>query len=117
MTNQRYKLDMQVDLGHGPTLQNPVMTASSKLGNDRYGTSLPKLDLEIWPEGSARRWPAGGGCRKRHGYGRGDCVVASIRCSWLGLGFVSKNHYPRFTGVPFHHFRKPLTRPRSVDWG
>ena len=45
MTNQRYKLDMQADLGREPTLQNPVITASGTLGNDGYGASLPKLDL------------------------------------------------------------------------
>lgn len=28
MTNQRYKLDMRVDLVREPILQNPVMTAS-----------------------------------------------------------------------------------------
>ena len=28
-----------------------------------------------------------------------------------------QNHYPRFRGVPFCFFRRPLTRARSVDWG
>ena len=32
-------------------------------------------------------------------------------------GFPYKNHYPRFTGAPFHHFRKPLIPTPSVDSG
>ena len=30
----------------------------------------------------------------------GDCVVASIGCSFSGTGFLLQNHYPRFRGAP-----------------
>ena len=36
----------------------------------------------------SRHWPPGGGRRRRFGSGRGGCVVASIGCSWFGVGFV-----------------------------
>ena len=40
-----------------------------------------------------------------------------IGCSCFGLGFVSKNHYPRFRGAPFGYFRTLTRRPPSVDSG
>ena len=67
--------------------------------------------------GSARHWPPGGGRRRRHGYGRGGCVVASIGCSFSGVGFLFQTHYPRFRGAPFRPFRIPLTPTPSVDSG
>ncbi len=38
----------------------------------------------------------------------------SVGCSWFWLGFVSKNHYPRFTGAPPHPFTTP--RYSSFRW-
>ena len=48
-----------------------------------------------WREASARHWPPGDGRRRRLGCGRGGYVVASIGCSFSGVGFLFQNHYPR----------------------
>ena len=45
MTKKKDKPNMQVDLGRGLILQNPVMTASGTLGRDGYGAGLPETDL------------------------------------------------------------------------
>ena len=45
------------------------------------------------------------------------CVVASIGCSFSGVGFLFQNHYPRSTGVPSCRFRTLTRRPPSVDSG
>ena len=44
-------------------------------------------------------------------------MVASIGCSFSGVGFLFQNHYPRFRGAPFGHFRTLTRRPPSVDSG
>ena len=44
-------------------------------------------------------------------------VVASIRCSFSGVGFLFQNHYPRSTGAPFYRFRTLTRRPPSVNSG
>ena len=49
--------------------------------------------------------------------GRGGCVVASFGCSFSGVGFPFKNHYPRFRGAPFHAIGTPLIYTPSVDSG
>ena len=43
--------------------------------------------------------------------------TVAIGCSLFPSGFLFQNHYPRFRGAPSSPFRRPLTRPRSVDWG
>ena len=47
----------------------------------------------------------------------GDCVVASIGCSFSGTGLLLQNHYPRFRGAPSCRFRMLTRRPPSVDSG
>ena len=47
----------------------------------------------------------------------GGCVVASIGCSFSGVGFLLQNHYPRSTGAPSCRFRTLTRRPPSVDSG
>ena len=37
----------------------------------------------------------------------GGCVVASIGCSFSGVGFLLENHYPRFRGAPSCRFMSP----------
>ena len=67
--------------------------------------------------GAGRHCPPGGDRRRRLGCGRGGCVVASIGCSFSGVGLPLQNHYPRFRGAPSCRFRT-LTRPTpSVDSG
>ena len=44
-------------------------------------------------------------------------VVASIRCSFSGVGFLFQNHYPRSTGAPSYRFRTLTRRPPSVNSG
>ena len=44
-------------------------------------------------------------------------VVASIGCSFSGVGFLFQNHYPRSTGAPSYRFRTPTRRPPSVNSG
>ena len=39
------------------------------------------------------------------------------RCSFFGVGFPIKNHYPRFKGAPFHAISRPPTPTPSVDSG
>ena len=43
--------------------------------------------------------------------------TVAIGCSLFPGSFLFQNHYPRFRGAPSCRFRRPLTRPRSVDWG
>ena len=69
------------------------------------------------PEALARRWLPDGDRRRRSVCGRDDYVVASKRCSFSGVGFVMKNHYPRFRGALFHACRTPLIPTPSVDSG
>ena len=38
-------------------------------------------------------------------------------CSFSGTGLLLQNHYPRFRGAPFGHFRTLTRRPPSVDSG
>ena len=38
-------------------------------------------------------------------------------CSFSGTGLLLQNHYPRFRGAPFRHFRTLTRRPPSVDSG
>ena len=66
------------------------------------GSSSPAL--------ATRRWSSNAGC------GRGGCVVASIGCSFSGVGLLFQNH-PRFTGAPSCRFRTLTRRPPSVDSG
>ena len=47
----------------------------------------------------------------------GVCVVASVGCSFSGVGFLLQNHYPRSTGAPSCRFRTLTRRPPSVDSG
>ena len=44
-------------------------------------------------------------------------VVASIRCSFSGVGFLFQNPYPRSTGAPSYRFRTLTRRPPSVNSG
>ena len=53
----------------------------------------------------------------RFGCGRGAQVVASKRCSFSGVGFPIKNHYPRFRGAPSYPFSTSLFPTPSVDSG
>ena len=43
--------------------------------------------------------------------------TVAIGCSLFLAGFLFKNHYPRFTGAPFHPFSKPPLPAPSVDSG
>ena len=69
------------------------------------------------PEALARRWLPDGDRRRRSVCGRDNYVVASNRCSFSGVGFVMKNHYPRFRGAPFRALSTPLVPTPSVDLG
>ena len=67
-----------------------------------------------WPERSVpalatRRWSF-----KETRMQSGDCVVASIGCSFSGVGFVFQNHYPRLRGAPLRPFWRPHIPP--VRW-
>ena len=44
-------------------------------------------------------------------------MVGSVGCSWFWLGFVSKNHYPRFTGAPPHPLHDALHTPSFGGFG
>ena len=43
--------------------------------------------------------------------------TVAIGCSLFLVGFLIKNHYPRFTGAPFQPFSKPPLPTSSVDSG
>ena len=44
-------------------------------------------------------------------------MVASIGCSFSGVGFLFQNHYPRFTGAPSCRFRTLTRRPSFGGFG
>ena len=44
-------------------------------------------------------------------------MVTSIGCSSFRVVLSLPNHYPRFTGAPFHPFNRSLIPAPSVDWG
>ena len=90
---------------------NPGILQSSKTLHDRAALPLghssphhpaqpPSLNLPSLS--SITRLP----CRRRRfGCGRSGGVVASIGCSFSGVGFLFQNHYPRSTGAPSYRFR------------
>ena len=44
-------------------------------------------------------------------------LVASIGCSFSGVGFLLQNHYPRCKGALSYPFTTPRRSISSVDWG
>ena len=111
---------------HGPVsgitmLSTSIITVSQGLARPgarpKSGASAPVVAGSgvgpRWPERAAQHWTPSGGHQRRRGCGRGDYLVAAIECSLSEVGFLSKNHYPRSTGVlslPFNPFRHSYFR-------
>ena len=86
-----------------PVLARPGASPRSR----RCCTSLGKTEVQGqggWEEQAGIVHQAGDR-RRRLGCGRGGCVVASIGCSFSGVGLPLQNHYPRFRGAPSCRFR------------
>ena len=53
-----------------------------------------RRDVTPPPPGAGQHWPPSGGRQRRCEYGRGRCVIASIGCSFSGVGFCCKTIIP-----------------------